>query len=317
MARTFSAATAEQVLRAVEAVVAFRNSSTVQSVAEFADLTIPLATSALELGADLGLLSGSSQQYSISSPLCRLARTPHDKERAAILRIVLELYEPFQVFREELEATGDASEAARRTKQILDLTAHREEIKDTLLSLATFSGALVAGHGGRYSRDSIKISELVSELNQGCEELSAGIQHVRNELGHDAANAVSHDDVITPLATGLRLALAGSPREAVMHAGNAIDSFLDEVGKTEHVSLHGKHGINSKIEELNKQNKMPKKLLNVGKYLGHVRNGADHGVDAEVGQAWDISRATGINFVNVAMSFVRSVICLKQGKYEL
>ena len=28
---------------------------------------------------------------------------------------------------------------------------------------------------------------------------------------------------------------------------------------------------------------MPKKLAAVGKYLGHVRNAADHGVDTEVG----------------------------------
>jgi hypothetical protein len=62
---------------------------------------------------------------------------------------------------------------------------------------------------------------------------------------------------------------------------------------------------------------LPKKLSFNAKYLGHVRNGADHGVDSEVAAAWSIQESTGINYVFVAMSFIRAVHELEMGRYQL
>jgi hypothetical protein len=250
MARVFSSATAEQALLAVEAVVAFAKPIEAKTASDFADLTESQATKALNLSVDLGLLTQAGNAYAVKSPLCRMLRTPHEKERAAILRIALEAYEPFCVFREELEASGDAGTAAHRTKHILELDAHREEIKDTLLSLATFSGALHVTHGGKYSRDSTAISQLIGDLKLGCEDFAASIQYVRSALGTAQASRVSHEDVILPIAAALRHALAQSPREAVLHSGNAMDTFLEHYAHEQKISLQGKHGINAKIDEL-------------------------------------------------------------------
>jgi hypothetical protein len=48
-------------------------------------------------------------------------------------------------------------------------------------------------------------------------------------------------------------------------------------------------------------------LIFVGKYLGHVRNAADHGIDQDVGAAWTIRPQTGLEYVHVACSFLVSI----------
>ncbi len=131
MPRPFHQATAEQVIIVSEAVVSLGRGDAV-AVATFTDLPPGTADSALKLAADMGLLSENAGQFSAASPLCKLLRTPQDREKAAILRVALESYEPFQVFREEHIATDNVTDAAQRTKAKLDLDCHREEVKATL-----------------------------------------------------------------------------------------------------------------------------------------------------------------------------------------
>jgi hypothetical protein len=316
MARSFSPATAEQVVVAVEAVVANGGAAATPFVAEFADLKAEQASAALMLGVDLGLLKEARGQFALANPISRFLRSPQDNEKAAVLRIVLEAYEPFQVFREELEASGDASSAAVRTKTRLALDAHREDIKSTLVNLATYSGALRAGNGGQYERDSKSASSLLKELAAGATEEGAAIHQVRTGLG-TAANAVSHEQVLVPLAAALRHAAGGAAREAVVHAGNSIDTFLDEFATRRQISLTGATGINGKIDKLQSGGALPKKLAFNAKYLGHIRNAADHGVDADVGSSWSIQASTGLNYVFVAISFIRAVSVLETGQFEI
>ena len=317
MPRAFSPATAEQIVAVVEAVVANGKASTSEFVAEFGDLTDVQATNALTLAVDLGFLKKSGSNYSIDSQVCKLLRSPNDEEKAAILRVMLESYDPFLVFREQIEATESAQTAARQTKTLLDIDAHREEIKDTLLSLATFSGALIPASGGKYERDSKAISNLLHELAVACADLSAAIHRVREEIGPDASNVVSHKNVITPLAAGLRFAAAGDGREAVVNAGNAIDTFLDEFAGRAGVSLAGATGINGKLDKLQQTNALPRKLVFKGKYLGHIRNAADHGNDSDINDAWAIHEGTGRAYVFVACSFIFSVVAKENNRHEI
>lgn len=318
MPRAFFSATAEQVVAVTEAVVAHGEPAPQNFVEVFADLNADQARSALALSVDLGLLSKTAESFEATSPLCRLLRTPHDSERAAVIRIVLEGHQPFLVFREELEATADAATAANRTKARLDLDAHREDIRSTLLGLATYSGALTAGQGGQYERDSKSQSHLLEELSSGCEEQGASIYQVRKILGEDLANTVSHENIIDPLAAGLRHAAGDDGgREAVVNAGNAVESFLSEVAARHAIDVSTAHGINAKLARIEQGGMMPTKLLNVGKYLGHVRNAADHGVDPEIGDAWTISDGTGLNYVFVALSFLKSVSSREANRFEI
>jgi len=151
MPREFSPATAEQVVLAVDAVVVRQQPARSDFVADFMDLPVAQAEAALELAVDLGLLSRGGGRYMTASPLCRFLATPNLAQRAAVLRVVLESYAPFLTFRERLVSTASAQTAAQQTRVALDLNAHREAVKDTLISLGTYSDGLITLGGGRYA----------------------------------------------------------------------------------------------------------------------------------------------------------------------
>ena len=113
MPRPFYHATAEQTVAAVEA-VQVNGPSSASFVEKFCDLSPQRAEEALNLGVDLGLLSLTGNDYKVASPLARFLTTPHDRQKASVLRIVLESYEPFLVFRDRLTATGSADTAAQQ-----------------------------------------------------------------------------------------------------------------------------------------------------------------------------------------------------------
>ena len=299
-----------------EAVVALGGSDAA-TIAAFTDLPQPTVDGALNLAADLELLTENAGQFASASPLCKLLRTPQDGEKAAILRVVIESYDPFLVFREELEATNDVTASAQRTKAKLDLTCHREQVKETLLSLATYSGALIAGHGNSYKRDAKGISVILDELAAGSREIAEATHTVRTELGLVAAGEVSHDQVILPLAVGLRHAAAGSGREAVLQAGIAVENFLTSAAAHQGTNTAGANGINAKMNCLVQAGHYPGKLHNICKYLGHIRNAADHGNDAEINAPWDISGPTGRNYIFVAAAFIRSMVAHLAGRHDL
>ena len=242
-----------------------------------------------------------------TSALCRSFATANQQRRATALRVMLEAYDPFVKFRERLIATEDASKAARQTKQLLTLDAHPEDIKETLISLGQFSQALVAEGGGLYKPSDKVLNHSLQALADGCSEDAAAERHIRTQLGDLASSKASRSEVIIPLSTALQKAMAGDPRGAVVQAGNAIESFLEGFASRNSISLSGKHGINSKSDELKKQRAIPTKVQNISKMLGHIRNAADHGIDPEVGASWEIRDSTGLEYVYVALSFISSV----------
>jgi hypothetical protein len=314
MARPFSPATAEQVVAVVEAVVVADRPATPQYVAEFSDLTPNQAEAALKLAADVGLLSHSGGKYSKANPLCRFLTTPHLMRKAAVLRLLLESYEPFIVFRERLAATKDVSAAAKQTKAALDLDAHREEVKDTLISLGTYSQALTTQGGGHYGPAEDEAEHPLDAMVHACADMTASEARIRQQLGAAAAAVVSRDHVLLPLADALLKAQENDGRGAVVAAGNAVESYLEEYATRRTVQLGHAPGINAKIDKLVPGNVIPKKLATVGKYLGHVRNAADHGVDTEVGAPWTIRPATGVEYVFVSCSFIAAVTAREQNK---
>lgn len=315
MPRDFHQATAEQVILVSESVVSLGEADA-SSVGLFTDLPQNTAENALKLATDLGLLSDQAGRYKISSPLCRFLRTPQDGEKAAILRATIESYEPFLVFREELDATNNVTNAAQRTKIKLQLNCHREQIKETLLSLATYSGALTAGQGNTYERDAKGLTSVLDELAAGSREIADANQTVRAKLGM-VAGQVDTDQVINPLVAGLRHAAAGNGREAVMQVGIATESFLAHTAAHHGVNIAGANGINAKMDRLVAAGHYPAKLQNICKYVGHIRNAADHGVDIDIGAAWDISSETGVNYVFVAIMLIRSILNHRSGNHQI
>src|SRR5262245_39011590 len=132
MPRAFAKSTAELVVQVVSAVQA--GSADSAAVQSFCDLSQAQADDALSLACHLGLIKATpAAKFKSASHLTDFIGTPDETRKAALLRIVLESFEPFVVFRQRLVATGSADQAAREAKSVLDLSAHREEVKDTLL----------------------------------------------------------------------------------------------------------------------------------------------------------------------------------------
>ena len=316
MSRPFFQATAEQVVTVSEAVVALGGGE-VAEIATYTDLPPSTVGVALKLATDVELLTEKDGVFSSASPLCKLLRTPQDREKVAILRVMIESYDPFLVFREELEATNDVTVAAQRTTARLELDCHREEVKQTLLSLATYSGALTGGHGANYERDASDISTLLDELAAGAQEIAGATQTIREKLGRNAAGQVDDEQVIRHLADGLRHAIADAGREAVLQGGVAVENFLTSISAHYGTNIANAHGINAIMSCLVQAGHYPTKLQNVCRYLGHVRNAADHGTDNDIGAPWDVSALTGRNYIFVAVAFIHSMVAHSARHHEI
>ena len=310
----FHAATAEQLVAVVEAVLVKGGPADLAYVAQFTDVQSDQADSALKLAVDLNLLAPGPDGFVPLGPWARPLASPDEVQRAAALRVIVESFSPFIRFRERLLSAASASAAAHQIKTLLDLDAHRDAIRDTLLSLGTYSQALRTEGGGRYRPTDGALRNALVAVAERIGDLVAAEALVRSELGEEASGAVSRDEVILPLAEALLRASAGDATGAVTHAGNAVESFLVEVAGRQSVSLAGASGINAKLEKLKHPALLPGKLVNVGKYLGHIRNAADHGIDPDIGASWDIRLSTGREYPFVACSFVASVVARENGR---
>jgi hypothetical protein len=91
---------------------------------------------------------------------------------------------------------------------------------------------------------------------------------------------------------------------AIRQAGNAVESYLVELAQMEGVSLGGAAGLLSKIDRFAGTGWMPSKLQGIGRYLGQLRNAADHGMDPDLGASWRIRPLSGIEYVSVSLSFI-------------
>lgn len=278
-----------------------------QFVQDFCDLSSAQATGALELTTDIGLIRKDGDKFKSDSPLTRFLCTPDESKKAAILRVLLESYDPFVKFRERLLATNSADTAAQQTKVVLELSAHREEIKDTLISLGTYTKAIQSEGGGRYKSNSTNLVNQLHEIAASCSDLSEAEACIRTEIG-DYSDSVDRIEVIQPLANALLKARSNQPTEAVAEAATAIESYLARLADRTGVNLAAATGLNSRLDRFRTNNVLPKKIVESGKYLGQVRNAADHGVDVDpdVGAVWQILESTGIQYIFVACSFIRA-----------
>jgi hypothetical protein len=296
------------VVQVVDAVQA-NQKATVDLVATFCALSKLQAESALNLAVDLTLLTHKGTEYEPSNPFVRFIATPDEIRKAALLRILLESYQQFIVFRERLLATNLADTAALQTRTILDLDAHREEIKDTLISLGTYSSALVGQGGGRYRAAPSDLANPLLAVAAAAHDEASAERIIRDEIG-SRAETLDRQEVIIPLASALLKANTGNAPGAVGDAARAVESFLARLANRLGVSLVGTSGINQKLDKFRPGNHLPKKTVEAAKYLGQVRNAADHGVDVdpEVGAVWHIQRTTSVQYVFVACSFIASAL---------
>lgn len=310
MPRAFAKSTAELVVQVVAAVQASgtADSALVQS---FCDLSQTQADDALALAVDLGFLKLTAAKYKSATQLTSFITTPDDRRKAALLRILLESFDPFVTFRQRLVATASADQAARETKALLDLSAHREDIKDTLISLGTYTGAIVSLGGGQYEMGTTDLVDPIEAVAATANDMASAEQLIRQRIG-SRSDKTDRQDVVMPLAEALLKAKANDARGAVVDAARAVESFLAVLSQRQGVSLAGANGIVQKVDKFRPGNHLPKKIVESARYLGQIRNAADHGIDVDpdVGAVWSILPHTGALYVLVACAFMCS--CLER-----
>jgi hypothetical protein len=290
---------------AVEAVVVNGGPTSLAMITEFLETTPANATAAVEMATELGLIGQDANHDHVAlSPLCRFTIIPLQK--AALLRILLEGYRPFVVFRERLLATSDLNASAQATKAVCHLQAHRDEVKETLVNLGSFSRALVHSGGGHYQLEKEPLANFLQQIAQSCADMVQAELRVRDQLGPEASATVTRENVILPLADALFKASQRDPDGAVQRAGNAVESHIVEMAARMGVNVAGASGIVQKLDRFRNPRRLPTKLIHIGNYLGAIRNAADHGAaDPDIpGAAWQIRDATGLEYVFVACSFV-------------
>ena len=199
------------------------------------------------------------------------------------------------------------------------MSHHRDEIKDTLISLGTYSQSLTSKGAGLFEVADFDAqhSDFLCIVASVASDRATSESQVRQHLGQETVDWIFREEVFGSLVIAhQKLNPLSDHRAPVVYAGNAVESFLTQVGNHYGVSLSTATGINAKVDML--QSHIRTKHRNILKYLGHVRNAADHGIDAEIGSSWAVSGETSCIYVHAAIAAIRSVVlALLQNRYEL
>ncbi|WZL80232.1 hypothetical protein QBE53_10490 [Vallitaleaceae bacterium 9-2] len=305
--------TAENIVTAAEAVNLFKNGCTNQELADFLDIPLASISNSLEMSVQLGLLKMNSgdNKYYCDSMLTKHLATNDEKLKSSVIRILLEEFEPFKFFTMRLEVTGFVHIAAEQVKAFYSLATHRDEVRDTLTSLGTYARILVSEGAGLYKVNSSNEQHIpLLVVGESVLSRTEAEVEIRNRLGDRVCNSVSNTDVIEPLITSYLkiVTISNDPRGAILHAGNAFESFLNKFGDDNSVNMSGANGINAKIDRLSSSNKILHKHKFMSKYLGHIRNACNHGPDSDIGQAWSITSDTSVEYFFVVLSCIRDIL---------
>jgi hypothetical protein len=310
MPRPFFDSTAEQVVQVVDA-IHFKRKADDSFLEKFCDLSAEQIRNATGLAEDLGLINRPGAEWEPSSILASFFSSSIEAQKAAALRIVLEKYTPFLVYRERLEATNSADAAAQEVKTFLDLDADRVQIKDTLISLGTYTGAISVQGAGRYSSSTEPLANQLKELASACADEVAAESRIRDQIG-GRNNLLDRQEVLVTLSQALLKAERGQASDAVKDAAIALESFLARLANKMGVNLAGADAIIQKMERFRAGNKLPKKIIEASKYLGQIRNAVDHGVDVDpdIQAVWHIQYWSGLLYVYVTCQIIAA--CLER-----
>ena len=311
--------TADHVIGATDAALQKPDGVDVQLVANFLDITNESARSALLMAEQLSLLKQDQPgTYVVSSPCAIYLNTSSREVKAAVLRFVLEQYKPYSTFKFRLNiTTGVVTQAAVETRAIHNISAHRDVIVATFVELGTYSKSLSSQGAGLYLASEGDEVEYLSVLDSVLQDRENAELAVRRRIGLENSRWADPENVISHLVTAYqRLStVKEDPKPPIVHAGNAVESFLAQLGQHFGVDLQRANGINAKADRIATSGNLTTKHKFVCKYLGHIRNAADHGVDADIGSAWDINPNTAVEYVHVAQSVIGDIVEATNGHY--
>jgi len=312
--------TAEHVIGATDAVLQKQDGVDESIVAQFLDIGNNPARNALCMAEQLGLLSKNQAGLFIPSfPYAVYLITSVPQHKAVILRFVLEQYPPYKTFKSRLDLTSLVSEAASQARALHSINAHRDDIVWTFTNLGTFANSLVSEGAGLYRPSEGEEIDYLLVVDEVIQNRETADLHVRRRIGSEAANWIDQQGVLCHLVTAYQRAASAEedPRAPIVHAANALESFLTQLAAHHKVNIQNADGINAKVDRLAQANHLTTKHKFMLKYLGHVRNAADHGTDPEIKRVWEISQTTAIEYVHVAQSLISDLVAFLNGRFVI
>jgi len=303
--------TAEHVLESVEAVLLSPDSADVPLVAAYLDTSADIAADALEMAAQLGFVTATGNgRYVAKQPLASYLAAADRHKKAAILRFALEQYPPFRTFRDRLAFADRTATAAQQTRALHSIKASKDIVAATLISLGTYARALESEGAGVVAPTKTEPGDFLLSVDEVVRERADVEIMLLRRLGEGAAAWIDREQVLRPLVDAyLKLKDASDdPLAPVQCAARAVEGFLTQLARHHSYTFASATGINGMADELAKQKMLTTKHKNMLKYLGHVRNAAEHGPDPETGSAWAISQTTCMEYVNVAMSVMTVLV---------
>lgn len=302
--------TAEDVVSVVDAVVAKGSSAKKQYITEFTGIaTEEQVDKALQMAMELRLLKydSASDCYDVDSFLAiKLVSSAADDQKAVFMRLALEQYEPYKTFKQRYEFTKIIDLACRQTKVLHSMSSNERDIKNTLISIATYAKALKSEGANLYSFS--EEENITSFIESALEISSISDATLRAYWGESLYSFVSNVNVFQPLSQAFQKTRSTTidARSVVVHAANAFESFLNDYANHHSVSLSGKNGIIQKKDAL--VGVLSKKHRGMIEYVGQVRNAADHGSDAdEGGLTWLVMDETAVLFPSIVAILIKGI----------
>lgn len=319
MAYNIVLTTAEDIVAVVDAVVAKGHDVNIDFISEFTGIaTEDQVTKALDMAVELKMVVDESYgNYSVDSFLAKkLVTATNDDEKAVIMRMILEQYYPYTVFKTRYGFTRSIEQACRQTKILCSLSANERDIKNTLISIATYAKSLKSEGANLYSfAEEEKIYPLIESSLMESAVAERSLQDFFGERIFDTLNTTT---TIEPLFESFKKSKANNPdtRAVIVYAANAFESFLDTYAIMKSVSLSGRNGIIQKRDALSTF--LSKKHKGMIDYIGQVRNAADHGADPnENGLMWTITRETSLIYPCIVATMIKNILQRDNGSVEV
>lgn len=307
--------TAEDIVGVVDAILAKPDNCTKEYISDFADISSVQTDNALLMAQELNLISSRDDTYFSNSFLARLiVSSRNDTHKAAIMRLVLEQYEPYVKFKLRHGFTGSMDTASKQIRSMYSMTSSYKDIRNTIINIGTYSRSLIndGANSYKFNHDDvnyIEILELALKFKANDDNALA------NQLGEYVCSYVDREKVFNPLSEAYsKIQNINSDKNSIiLYAGNAFESFLQQIANENDISLQGKNGINAKTTAL--VSILSKKHRGMIQYIMQIRNAAEHGADSdEDGQVWTISDDTAQFFPLIIANLIKDIVNYMNGK---
>lgn len=302
--------TAEDIVAVVDAVIAKGSEAAKDFIAEFTGIaTDDQVLKALQMACELQLIVFDSSRGCYGSPSFltrKLVSASSDEQKAVFMRLILEQYAPYNTFKTRYGFTKSIELACRQTKTLHMMTSNERDVKNTLISIATYAKALKSEGANLYSF--VEDVDAVGIIEAALRSANITENSLRTYWGENLYTFVNTSNVFAPLIEALQKTHSGTMdvRSIVVCAANAFESFLADFAVRKGVSLSGRNGILQKRDALSAH--ISKKHRGMIEFVGQVRNAADHGADPdENNQVWTISNETARIYPCIIAALIKAI----------